>query len=109
MFIQIQEQQKEKDAIEKQFLDVISKKDEEFEQIKQRYEQVMKHRDQEVEKAKIEILKIYTSILRQDRVIEGIENGLYSSTMKRPKYSEIKEQNTQGSIIMNEVCSLLII
>lgn len=68
----------------------------------------MKHRDQEVEKAKIEILKIYTSILRQDRVIEGIENGLYSSTMKRPKYSEIKEQNTQGSMTMNQVFLLIV-
>ena len=78
---QIQEQEKEKQALQKQYADLLAKKDEEFENIKRKYEEVMKHRDKETEKAKTEIVKIYTSILRQSEVIEGIEAGLYSNGM----------------------------
>lgn len=38
----------------------------------------MAKREEEIEKAKVEVLKIYTTVLRQGRVIDGIEKGVYS-------------------------------
>lgn len=43
------------------------------------------YRDEEIAKAKIEIVKIYTSILRQAKVIHGIENGKYSNGLVKIK------------------------
>ncbi|CAI2367990.1 unnamed protein product [Moneuplotes crassus] len=70
-FKQIQERLKEKEAFENQYRDLIYQKDLEFEALKEKYEKVMKHRDQEIERAKVEIVKIFTSIFDQEMKIKA--------------------------------------
>ena len=82
---QIQEQTKERKELSSLYNNMLTKKDQEFEEMLNKYETVSKHRDGEIDKAKTEIVKIYTSILRQAKVINGIENGKYSNGMATVK------------------------
>ena len=71
-------------------------KNSEFAQLLTKYNKVSQYRDEEISKAKIEIVKIYTSILRQAKVIHGIENGKYSNglvTIKLMDKIEIPSQS----------------
>lgn len=66
----------------------------------------MQHRKEELESAKIEILKIYTSILRQSNVIEGIESGFYSNTVaSNPVFTETQRPKTRGLMFTRNTAS----
>lgn len=112
---QVDEQTKEKEGITKVFDSVIKNKNEKFDKLVEKYNQAIKVRDQDIDKSKTEIIKIYTSILRQAKVIDGIENGKYSNGMvtmtipdkpplPRPSdfpmlYKTLKEKN---GVLINE-------
>ena len=67
---------------------LLRNKEDQFESLVEKYKESIKNRDEEIEKSKVEIIKIYTSILRQAKVINWIENGKYSNGMVTMNISE---------------------
>ena len=80
-----------KEVLENEYNALIMKREQEKQKVQEKYQSVIGHRRDQIKKAKETIVKIFTTVVKQAKVIQGIEAGKYSSGVVTMKLQEKPE------------------
>ena len=80
-----------KEVLENEYNALIMKREQEKQKVQEKYQSVIGHRRDQIKKAKETIVKIFSTVVKQAKVIQGIEAGKYSSGVVTMKLQEKPE------------------